>query len=53
LKDLISKESPLGKAILGRKVGERVLIPVNENYSYYVKILALEKGHDDENLKIH
>ncbi len=53
LQDLISKESPLGKAVLGRKVGDRVLIKVNENYSYYIKIVSLIKGHDDENLKIH
>lgn len=52
LEGYISKESPLGKAIMGKKVGDRVLIKVNDKYSYYVKILSIEKGHDDESLKI-
>lgn len=53
LSDLISKESPLGKTLLGRKVGERVKIDVNENYSYYVQIRSLEKGTDDKSLAIN
>ena len=53
LKDLISKESPLGKALLGHKVGDRVKIDVNEKFSYYVTIRAIEKGHDDESLEIN
>lgn len=48
----ISKESPLGKAVMGKKVGERVLVKVNDNYSYYVVIRSVEKGEDDENLAI-
>ena len=53
LHDLISIESPLGKAVLGKKVGDRIKIDVNDKYSYYVVIRALEKGTDDENLKIN
>ena len=49
---LISKESPLGKAVLGRKVGERVLVEVNGESSYHVVIRAIEKGEDDETLEI-
>lgn len=52
LKGLLSKESPLGKAILGRRAGERVLIEVDENYSYYVVIKSITKGNDDESLPI-
>ncbi|MGN1346750.1 MAG: GreA/GreB family elongation factor [Eubacteriales bacterium] len=52
LRDRISKESPLGKALLGRRVGERVKIDVNDSYSYYVEIRALEKGTDDASLEI-
>lgn len=52
LEGYISKESPLGKAIIGKKVGDRVLIKVNDKYSYFVKVLSVEKGHDDENLSI-
>lgn len=52
LRGFISKESPLGKAIMGKKVGDRVLVKVNESYSYYVTIKSVEKGEDDESLKI-
>ena len=52
LSGYISKESPLGKAIMGKKVGDRVLIKVNDSYSYYVKIISVEKGSDDASLKI-
>ena len=48
----VSKESPLGSAIMGKKVGDRVSVKVNESYSYYVKILEIKKGEDDESLKI-
>ncbi len=53
LKDLISKESPLGKSLLGHKIGDRVKINVNEEISYYVEIRAIEKGTDDETLSIN
>ncbi len=47
LEGRISIESPLGKAILGHKVGERVEIVVNESYSYYVEIKQIENTVDD------
>ena len=47
LHGLISKESPVGKALLGREVGETVHIQVNEKYGYDAKILSIEKGEDD------
>ncbi len=53
LSDRISKDSPLGKAIMGHKVGERVEIQVNEKYSYFVEIRGLTKGVDDDTLKIN
>lgn len=49
---LISKESPLGKAVLGRKVGDRVLVTVNEEYGYHVVIRGITPGEDDESLSI-
>ena len=52
LLDFISKESPLGSAILGKKVGDRVLVEVNDKLSYYVKILKITKGEDNEDLPI-
>ena len=48
----ISKESPLGRAIFGRRVGERVNVHVNDKVSYPVIIKSVIKGHDDPNLPI-
>lgn len=42
LQDRISIESPLGKALLGHKVNDRVQIQVNKDYSYYVVIKKIE-----------
>ncbi len=44
----ISIDSPLGKAILGKKVGQRVYVAVNENYGYYVVIRSVENTDDSE-----
>lgn len=43
----ISKESPVGRALLGRQVGERVYIQVNDDYGYYAEIRSIEPGTDD------
>jgi len=53
LNGVISKESPLGKAVMGKKVGDRVLVKVNDDYSYYVVIRSIKKGEDDDSLPIH
>ncbi|MBO5884216.1 MAG: transcription elongation factor GreA [Clostridia bacterium] len=37
----ISKESPLGSALYGKKVGDRVLVKVNDTVSYYVVIKSI------------
>ena len=52
LKGLISKESPVGKALMGHRVGDRVQIEVSPTMKYAVEIRGLEKGEDDENLDI-
>jgi len=52
LKGLISKESPVGKAIMGHRVGDRVCVEVNPDYSYFVVIRSIEKGRDDDSLPI-
>lgn len=49
---LISKESPVGAALMGCRVGDRVKVEVNEDYSYYIVIREIEKGSDDESLPI-
>lgn len=53
LNGIISKESPLGKAVMGHRVGDRVMVKVNDDYSYYVVIKAIHKGDDDDSLPIH
>ena len=43
----ISKESPVGRALLGKKTGDRVHIQVNDSYGYDAVIRNIEKGSDD------
>ena len=52
LKGLISKESPVGKAVLGRRAGDRVLVKVGPELEYYITIRSIEKGEDDASLDI-
>ena len=52
LHGLISKESPVGKALLGRRAGDRVTVRVSDSYSYPLRILAVEKGADDGSIPI-
>lgn len=52
LRGLISKESPVGRAVMGHKTGDRVLVEVSPTCSYYVMIRSVEKGTDDESLPI-
>jgi transcription elongation factor GreA len=47
LKNLISRESPLGAAIFGHKVGDRCEVKVNDDYSYFVVIKRIENTVDD------
>lgn len=52
LKGLISIESPLGKAIMGRRVNDRVHIQVNDKYGYDVVIKSITNTTEDENDRI-
>ena len=47
LHGLISKEAPMGSALLGKKVGDRFYVQVNKDYGYYAQVRAIEKGEDD------
>ena len=49
---LISKESPVGRAVMGHRAGDRVLVEVSQDYSYYIVIRSVEKGEDDESIPI-
>ena len=52
LENRVSIESPIGKALKGRKVGDRVRIRVNENYSYYLIIRSIDKsGTEEEDIR--
>lgn len=53
LKGMISIESPMGKALIGKKKGERVLIKVNDDISYYVVIkdISEDVGDADDAIK--
>lgn len=47
MKGLISKESPFGKQVLGKKVGDKFTVTVDESYSYEAEIRSIEKSKDD------
>lgn len=47
LHGLISKESPMGAALLGRRAGERFFVQVNKDYGYWAQVRAIRKGEDD------
>ena len=46
-KGLISKESPMGKQLLGKKVGDRFTVQVNERVSYPAEVRSITKMKDD------
>ena len=48
VKGRISNESPIGAAIMGHKVGDRVEIKVNDSYSYYVVIKEIVNTGEEE-----
>lgn len=52
LKGLVSKESPVGRALLGHKAGDRVEIVVSPEMKYTVEIRSVEPGEDDKDLEI-
>lgn len=53
LHGLISKESPVGRAVLGKRVGDRVHIQVSDDYGYDVVIRAIEKARDDGSIPLN
>ena len=52
LRGLISKESPVAKALMGHRAGDRVEIAVSPEMKYTVEIRSVEPGTDDESLDI-
>lgn len=49
LQGKISIESPLGKAVLGRKVNDRIYVKANDTYGYYVVLKSIDKSSGDDN----
>ena len=52
LENLISVESPIGKALMGHRVRERVEVQVSKDYSYYLVIEKIEKDVNSEEHKL-
>ena len=52
LEGLVSVESPIGKALMGHKAGERVYVQVNDSFGYYLLINSIENTEDDGNDKL-
>ena len=44
---LISKESPMGKQLLGKRVGDRFTVQVNERICYVAEVRSITKTEDD------
>jgi len=47
LSGLISNKSPLGRVLLGRKVGDVLTVQVNDSYSYEAEVRSITKQSDD------
>ena len=52
LNGLISIESPIGKALMGKKVGDVVTVNVDTGYSYQVEIRKIIKENDESGDRI-
>ena len=52
MNNLISIESPLGKAILGHKEGDRIYVEIGDSDGYYVVLKKIIKTDDDSQDKI-
>ena len=52
LQGLISIDSPLGKAIRGRKAGDKVYVKVDDRFGYDVEIRSIDKTTEDDEDKL-
>ena len=52
LQGLISKESPVGQAVMGHRAGERVYVDMGGGKGYWLQILSIEKGKADDSIPI-
>ena len=51
LQGRISIDSPLGKAVLGKRKGDRVYVAVNDSFGYYVVIKEIEEDYADDEIR--
>ncbi len=47
MKGMISTQSPLGRAVLGKKVGDRAYVAIDEQRGYYVEIKSIKNTGDE------
>ena len=52
LKGFISRESPVGQAVLGHKAGERVHVDMGNGKGYWLTIESVTKGEEDDSIPI-
>ena len=52
LEGIVSLESPIGKALMGHKAGDKVYVQVNTEYGYYLTIRSIENTEDGDSDKI-
>jgi len=48
MRGMVSIESPIGKAIIGCKLNDRVYIKVSDDYGYYVVVRDIDKSNNDK-----
>ena len=53
LRGLISKEAPMGSALLGKHVGDCFFVQVSKDFGYHVQVRAIEKGQDDGTVELN
>ena len=53
LSRLISNQSPLGRALMGHRVGDVVTVKVSDEYSYPVEIRAIHNTQDEDQDEIN
>lgn len=53
LHGFISMESPVGKALLGKKAGDTVHIQIDEKFGYDLVIQSVEKGQDSDDIPLN
>ena len=53
LRGLISKDAPMGSALLGKHVGDRFFVQVNKDFGYHVQVRSIEKGVDDGTVELN